>query len=309
MTTIATTTPLDEIRRIVRTLASENASGNMSLEETREAFDRRGASVPLPEGVELSAVQISDALVGERLQPAEGKGGIILYLHGGAFCTGSAMSHRPLAARLAAASGWTVLSLDYRLAPEHRFPAALDDAYIAYRWLLEQGYRPAQTVVAGDSAGGGLAMALLQKLLLEGVEDGLPMPGGAVGLSPWLDLRCTSASYDENGAIDLLATAAGLRFVGAGYVGKHSPTDVLASPYYASSFEGICPLLLQVGGKETLLDEVQHFARAAEQDGAAVTLQVWENMTHVWHSLEDVLPEADRAIEAVARWLDESVRV
>jgi len=197
--------------------------------------------------------------------------------------------------------------VNYRLAPEHPYPAALEDAVASYRWLLSGGHAPGQVVVAGDSAGGTLAMGLLLRSLASG-EASLPMPAGAVGISPWLDLACSSESYVRNAALDPAANAEGLRFLGRGYVRDTPVTDPLASPFYAPDLAGLCPLLLQVGGAETLYDEVVDFGRRAEAAGVPVSLQVWESMMHVWHALVGMLPEADRALDEVGRWIDARMR-
>jgi len=148
--------------------------------------------------------------------------------------------------------------------------------------------------------GGGLVMATLLALK----QRGLAMPAGAIGISAWLDLDCSSQSYQAYKHIDLMANAEGLRFVGRGYANKHISKDALASPFYARDLKGLCPLLLQIGSAETLLDENVAFAKQARLDGVIVELQRWPNMIHVWHSLYGLIPEAAQAIDAIALWIN-----
>jgi monoterpene epsilon-lactone hydrolase len=305
MALISAVTPLDKVQRLISTVAREMSTASMSLDANRRALDERGANVPLPDGILIEDIQISDVITGELLTPScTKKQNVVLYLHGGGFSTGSSISHRPLCAQIARQSQWKVMCVNYRLAPEYKFPCALEDAITSYSWLLSQGYMSADIVFAGDSAGGGLAMAAVQMIMLHKNRQHLPLPAGAIGLSPWLDLECTSESYQENQHIDKFASAQGLRPMGRGYMGDTCSKDPLVSPFYATDLKGMCPLLLQVGSAETLRDEVISFARLAQQDGVDVELQIWENMIHVWHSFGDILPEANMAIRKIADWLD-----
>jgi monoterpene epsilon-lactone hydrolase len=156
----------------------------MSLDANRRALDERGANVPLPDGILIEDIQISDVITGELLTPScTKKQNVVLYLHGGGFSTGSSISHRPLCAQIARQSQWKVMCVNYRLAPEYKFPCALEDAITSYSWLLSQGYMSADIVFAGDSAGGGLAMAAVQMIMLHKNRQHLPLPAGAIGLS------------------------------------------------------------------------------------------------------------------------------
>lgn len=302
---IPSTTSLDAVAQLIRDLRDAAADHTGSLEGSRRALDQGGANFELPEGMLREDVMVSATLSAERLIPRSAKPGTILYFHGGGYSVGSTVSHRPLCAMLAQHGRRELLAINYRLAPEHRFPAAVEDAIEAYRWLLSRGAEAGEVIFAGDSAGGGLALSALQMLAADADGRELPMPAGAVGLSPWLDLECSSPSYETNGDVDLLATASGLRFVGRAYADAEMSTNPLVSPFYAPSLAGLCPLLLQVGSAETLLDEVVHIAKIARESGVEVELQVWENMVHVWHSFPDHLPESERALLAVGRWLDQ----
>ena len=221
----------------------------------------------------------------------------IVYFHGGGFVIGSPNTHRDLIARLAVATPARVLAVDYRLAPEHRFPAAHDDAVTAVRWLHAQGADPAQTAVGGDSAGGNLAAATLCTLR----DAGDPLPAAAVLFCPWVDLLATGGSMDENAAVDF-----GDRELLVGWANDYVPggaRDPRAFPIDAR-LEGLPPLLIQVGGAEVLHDQVIAFADRARAAGVDVTLEVEPAMFHDWHLQAALLPEGARSVEAAARFLD-----
>lgn len=296
-------TSLDYVQNLISAVTQKMSTASRSLEANRQALDEGGASQPLPPGMLLHHLDLSSNLSGVMFTPKEKPKGVILYFHGGGYCTGSAVSHRPLCAQIAQTASRHLLSVNYRLAPEHKYPSALTDALTSYNWLLSQGYPCDQIVFAGDSAGGGLAMAALLHLR-DHCATGLPMPGGAIGLSPWLDLSCSCDSYQRNGHIDQLATAEGLRMMGLGYLGGANVSDPWISPFFANDLEGLCPLLLQVGSAETLVDEVSAFANCASESEVDVELQIWENMVHVWHSFSEDLPESRMAIQSIADWLD-----
>lgn len=279
-------------------LESLNSQG---LAQNRLLFDQNGLNTPLPIGITIEAQEINADVTADWIIPKQDNNKVVIYLHGGAYSVGSSRSHRPICARIAATSGWKILSINYRLAPEHKYPAALDDAISSYQWLL-QTHGPEQVVIAGDSAGGGLVMATLLAIK----QKQLPMPAGAIAISAWLDLECTSPSYEKNQSIDLMATAGGLSFVGRAYASKKINKDPLISPFYANDLTGLCPLLLQVGSAETLLDENTKFAEQAFRNGVAVELQIWPNMVHVWHSLYGLIPEAEQAIVAIGTWLNKN---
>ncbi len=231
-----------------------------------------------------------------RIVPRQGDSGLrVLYLHGGGYAVGAPALYRSMGVRLARLTGATVLIPDYRLAPEHRFPAAVDDALAAYRALLAEGTPPGRLVIAGDSAGGGLALACA----LAARDAGLPMPAGLVGLSPWTDLSASGASLQRNRHRDLVldATLTG-RYIEA-YLGRADRRTALASPLFAD-LSGLPPLLLQASADESLLDDSTRLAAAAEAAGVPVQLDVWHGVWHVWQALPTLLPEADTALLDVA---------
>ncbi len=217
----------------------------------------------------------------------------LLYFHGGAYIFGSTRSHAELIARLALATPARVLAPEYRLAPEHPFPAAVDDALAVYRALLAGGTDPKRLVVAGDSAGGGLTMALLQKLR----EAGDPLPAGAVLICPWVDLTAKGGSLAENAAFDWSNEDVGHTWIAA-YLDGHDRRDPLASPIFAD-MKGLPPLLVQIGGAELLHDQATTLAARAREAGVDVRLVVEPDMVHDWHSFAGVFSHCARAIDDV----------
>lgn len=265
----------------------------------RQGFVAMTADQPLPPDVAVRPVD-AGGVPGEWLEPAEAtQGPILLFLHGGAYVRGSPATHRALVAALCRAAGVRALTLDYRLGPEHRFPAALEDAVAAWRWLLEHsGEPPGRLALAGDSAGGGLSLATLVALR----DAGDPLPAAAALLSPWTDLAHTGASITERAAADPFVDRAYLETMAACYLGGHDPRDPLASPLYADLC-GLPPLLIQVGTAEILLDDSVRVAEAVRRCGGSVTLEQWPDMVHVWHLFAPMLPEGRAGIEQAAAWL------
>ena len=227
---------------------------------------------------------------------------VLLYLHGGAYQIGSPATLRHMVALLSGAAKARVLSVDYRLAPEHPFPAAVDDAIAAYRWLLAGGTDPASVAFAGDSAGGGLALGTLVALR----DAGEPLPAAVVVLSPWTDLALTGESLRSRAAADVMIKPAGMAETAAAYLAGQDPRHPYASPLYAD-LHGLPPVLIHVGDAEVILDDSTRFAARAKGYGVGVTIEVWDEMPHVWHAFAGLLPEADQAIERIGSWLTERI--
>lgn len=224
---------------------------------------------------------------------------VILYLHGGGYAIGSIKSYRSLIAKIAKTTGIRTLAINYRLAPEHPFPAALDDAVEAYRFLLEEElFQPEDIIIAGDSAGGGLSVSTLLALR----DSGLPQPLAAVLLSPWTDLAATGRSYKLRADQDPILPACKIKIFGTNYAGAHPVKSPLISPLYGN-LEGLAPMLIQVGTEEIVFDDSTRLAKKAKEAGTSVKLEVWDKMPHVWHFSWHVLPEARRAIDGIASWL------
>jgi monoterpene epsilon-lactone hydrolase len=243
---------------------------------------------------------------GEWISPANApEDKAILYFHGGGFRIGSVSSHRDLIAQIALASGCRVLAINYRLAPEHRFPAALDDALAAYDWMLGRGLEPGNVAFAGDSAGGNLVLAAM--LALRGRR--LPLPVSAVLMSPWTDLAATGASYVSRAEADPIHQRSMILALAKNYLGgQGDPYDPLVSPLYAD-LRGLPPLLIQVGDRETVLDDSVMFADMARAAGVDVDLQVWDGMIHVFQMFGAELPEAHQAISSIAEFLNRHLHI
>ena len=227
----------------------------------------------------------------------------IVYLHGGGYVSGSVASIRDLTWRLSEAARCRVLALDYRLAPEHPFPAAIEDVAAAYRHLLDEGFAPASIAFAGDSAGGGLVYGSLVKLR----DDGAPMPAAACSFSAWTDLALTGRTLQTNRDVDPMILAEGLRPIADWYLGSTPATTPHASPLYAD-VRGLPPALLQVGSTEVLLDDSRRMAERLEAAGVNAELRIWPDMPHVWQGCGAFLPEARAALAEAGRFLDRRVR-
>jgi acetyl esterase/lipase len=286
------------IRAVREHLAKLPPSSSLTLEQRRTQYERAERAFPTPRDVTIERV-------GAPTQPAEWlrppgarTDAAVLYLHGGGYSIGSPRSHRHLAAAVARAAGVPTLLLDYRLAPEHPFPAALDDAVAAYRFLLDGGIAATNVVIAGDSAGGGLTVATLLALR----DRGLPRPAGGVCISPWVDLTCSGATYVTKAAVDPIVTREGVAAMAQAYVAAGDPKAPLVSPLYAD-LAGLPPLLIQVGGDEVLLDDAVGLAERARSAGVEATLEEWPDMIHVWHWFLPMLDEAERAIDGIGRFV------
>jgi acetyl esterase/lipase len=225
-----------------------------------------------------------------------------MYLHGGGYVIGSTRSHLDVVARLACATAGRVLSVDYRLAPEHPFPAAVDDAVAAYRWWLGEGVDPRHCVIAGDSAGAGLAIAMLVALR----DAGDPLPAAAVCFSPWVDLEGIGASMIRNAQTDPNINLEELLIVADLYLAGADPRTPLAAPLHAD-LRGLPPLLILASSAETLLDDSMRLAKRARQAGVRVRLDVWQHMVHAWPVLAALLPEGREAIEQVAEFVRRAI--
>ena len=223
---------------------------------------------------------------------------VVLYFHGGGYIIGSPRTHRPMLAELSQASGARVLALDYRLAPEHPFPAPVEDAVASYRWLLNEGYDPARIAVAGDSAGGGLTVAMM----VQARYVGLPTPGAGVCISPWVDMEGLGDSMETRAEADPMVTKEGLLLSAKTYLGGGAPRAPLAAPLYAD-LRGLPPILVQVGDAEVLLDDSTRLAGVAREAGVEVQMDVWDDMIHVWHLFAPILPEGKQAIRQAGEFI------
>ena len=223
---------------------------------------------------------------------------VILFFHGGGYCIGSAETHRDLVSRLCTAAGARALSVDYRLAPENPFPAAVDDGVAAYRWLRRQGVPASSIVIAGDSAGGGLALATLLALK----EAGDELPAGGVCMSPVTDHTKSGESMRTKVDLDPMVHPTSSTANSNRYLGGADAKTPLASPLYAD-LKGLPPLLILVGTSEVLLDDSTRFAERAKAAGVSVELEVWDEMIHIWPYFAAILPEARQAIDRMGAFI------
>jgi len=221
----------------------------------------------------------------------------ILYLHGGGYTMGSPQTHKGFTGVLSELSGTRILSVDYRLAPEHPHPAALKDTVSAYRWLLRQGVPPQSIVIGGDSAGGGLTFATLLSLK----EKGEPLPAAAFAISPWTDLAVTGKTVATNAEIDPMITLSGLYYMAELYAGEDDLRSPLISPLYAD-LTGLPPVLIHVGTREMLLSDSIRMADALQKAGVDCTIKQWQDLFHVFQSVVS-LPEARIANEEIAAFI------
>jgi len=223
---------------------------------------------------------------------------VLLYLHGGGYVLGGLDSHRGVAWRLADAAGMRVLLVDYRLAPEHPFPAALDDATACYRFLLEEGYRPENIAIGGDSAGAGLALSTMVNLK----NLGLSLPVCGILMSPWLDLSLSGDSVTTNAEADPMLSPSGLKDMAGHYLGTRDPRAPLASPLFAD-LKDLPPLLVHVGSTEVLLSDAERLVDKAESAGVEIELTVWDKMPHVFQLFAGMVPEANQAVAALGKFV------
>lgn len=281
-------------------LAKLPPSGSLTIAERRAQYERAEKVFPTPPEVKVERVSAPTAPAEWLRPPGAVPGRVVLYLHGGGYVIGSPRSHRHLAAAIAIASAASALLLEYRLAPEHPYPAAVDDATAAYRWLLDGGIAPEHVVIAGDSAGGGLTVATLLALR----DAKLPLPAGSVCISPWVDLTCSGESYRTRADVDPIVERASVAEMAKAYLGSTPARSPLASPLFAD-LRGLPPLLIHVGDAEVLLDDAVQLAERAKAAGVETTLEVRERMIHVWHWFLPMLDEAQSAVEAIGRFARE----
>ncbi len=223
---------------------------------------------------------------------------VLLYVHGGGYVMCSAETHRKMVGHIAKGAGCRALNLDYRLAPEHPYPAALNDTVAAYQWLLAQGVKPTAIAIAGDSAGGGLCLGATLKLR----DLGLPLPAALMTLSPWTDMEATGASMQTRAADDMIVDPSAIGQLAGVYLQGASTRDPYASPLYAA-LKGLPPICIQVGDEEVLLDDAVRFAELAKKAGVDLSLEIFPEMQHVFQIAAGGMPEADLAIAKLAAWL------
>jgi monoterpene epsilon-lactone hydrolase len=272
-----------------------------SIAQMRAQWDAFLTQVSIPASVEH--LRVGEVPCRWIKAPRAAPDRVIMYLHGGGYQIGSLDSHHNVMARLSIASGCSVLGLSYRLAPEHRFPAALDDALAVYRWVL--GWlASARVAVCGDSAGGGLAVALMAAAR----EDGLSLPAAGALMSPWVDMLALGQSYVENSSTDPVTSRSMILLMAKAYLGRHGdPRDPRASPVLAD-LQGLPPLFVQAAEQEVLLDDAATLVRRAQAAGVDAELRIYPGMIHVFQLFAGQLDEADDALTDMAMFLDQHIR-
>ncbi len=272
-----------------------------SIQDMRQRIDSSAQWLKTPSKVSLQVVQVAGVPAEWLVPEGAHEDGVLLYFHGGAFIICSPRTHRLIVSQLALASGVRALSVDYRLAPEHPFPAGLEDCLAVYRWLLQNGTSPQKVVVAGDSAGGNLALALLLALR----EAGDPLPAAAVCLSPVTDMAGTGESIRAKSKTDPILPALVPVDVLKSYIGEEDPRQPLISPLYGD-LRGLPPVLLHVGEDEILLDDSTRLAERAAQAGVEAKAVVWPHMWHVFQAFAPFLPEARESIAQIGKFVREA---
>jgi len=268
------------------------------LSERRKRLDGLGDVYPVPADVRVDPADAAGVAAEWTTTPAADPSRAMLFLHGGGYVSGSIESHRVMVAEAGRQAGVRTLALGYRLAPEHPFPAALDDALAGYRFLLAQGFDPSRVVIAGDSAGGGLAIATMVSLR----DAGMALPGCAWCVSPWVDLAMTGESMTTKAATDPLIQKDYLEELAAAYLNGADAATPLASPLHAG-LAGLPPLLIQVGSAETLLDDSVRLAGRAGAADVRVILEVWPDMIHVWPLFHQQVAAGRRALASAGTFI------
>ena len=261
--------------------------------QRRRDIGERGLAYGLRPDVKVEPVTANGVRAEWSSTPGAIDDAALLYLHGGGYVIGSLDSHRHLVAEAGRAAGCWALAVDYRLAPEHPFPAAVEDAVAGYRYLLGRGLKPNRIAIAGDSAGGGLVVSAMVAIR----DAGLPQPGCGWCISPWVDMEAAGETMTSRSTADPMVQKAGILDMARLYLNGADPRSALASPIYAD-LKGLAPLLIQVGAAETLLDDALALAKAAGAADVYVDLQIWPEMIHVWHLFHPELKAGIRAIDS-----------
>ncbi|OJJ19130.1 hypothetical protein BKI52_20150 [marine bacterium AO1-C] len=273
---------------------------NVGINQLRNLLQLGTLGMFIPFGVNLKKTKIKNRdaewLIPDKAHPNK----VLLYFHGGGYALGSTDTHRSMVGIFAKRSGVSVLLASYRRIPESPFPAALNDAMAAYEGLLEQGYKPEDILVGGDSAGGGLAITL--QLMLK--EKEIALPAGSICLSPWTDLAITGDSVQKNIHRDPLTDIPRMKKWGRIYAGKEAITNPLISPMYGK-LTGFGPMLVQASTDEVLYDDARRLVEHAERDNVKIDFQEWQGLMHWWHLFWQVVPEANEAIDKIVTFMQE----
>jgi monoterpene epsilon-lactone hydrolase len=262
------------------------------LGELRKVGDMDAERFPLDSGVKVEQVVANNVPAEWTTSPGADHKRVVLYLHGGGFVFGSILSHRHLVAEIGRVARCRTLAIDYRLAPEHPFPAPVEDAIAAYRFLLESGIQPRHITIAGDSAGGGLVISTLVAIK----EAGLQQPACGWAISPWVDMEARGETFGTLADVDPMVKKSAIDELAITYLNGADPRSPLASPIHAD-LRNIAPLLIHVGAAEVLLDDALKLAQRAGAANVPVRLEVWPDMVHIWHVFHRILKDGRRAVE------------
>jgi acetyl esterase/lipase len=288
----------DEMASVLEILWAAPDNDGAPIEQRRADMDAVAGATPMAEGTEVEPVDVDGVACEWLRSPGARTDAALVYLHGGGYCIGSLVSHKPMASKVGAAAGLPVLLVDYRLGPEHPFPAAVDDAVAVVRWLVGQGVAPDGIAFAGDSAGGGLALATLLELR----DAGDDLPGAAACLSPWTDLTLGEPSVDANADTDPMLSRARLQTYADWYLGDQDPRHPSASPRFAD-LGRLPPVVIHVAAEEILLDDARLVAEGIAAAGGTVEYEAWPGTFHVFHATCGLTPEGDDAVAAVGSFL------
>lgn len=286
------------VRAFLAEARSDDAA-QPSWEDMRAGYEATGMNMPVAGGVVVDKAKLGE-VSGLKLVPETAEAGrTLLYFHGGGYVIGSPLSHRGMVSEIAKSMRATAWSMDYRMAPEAPFPAAIEDGLASYKALLEAGVDPAKMIIAGDSAGGGLTMATAISIR----EAGLPLPGALAPISPWVNLANDGPAYRTKAASDPMVMKPGIDLMAAAYLNGVEAGNPLASPLGAD-LSDLPPMLIQVGSEEVLLSDSTMLAARAGAAKVPVTLEIWPEMVHVFHFFYPMLTDARTAIARLGAWTD-----
>lgn len=286
------------IDKLMDTLRERGTPEGLSLEERRARMEEIGDRFPAPDSAAVEPVEFGGRPAEWVYDASADQGRVMLYVHGGGYVQGTLATHRNMVYEIAKAMGGRVLNLDYRLAPEHPFPAAVDDTVAAWKQLLDAGQDPAKASFGGDSAGGGLVVAAL----MAARDQGLALPACGCCISPWTDLVGLGQTMATKADEDPMVNRAALDFFADLYAGSTDKRDPLVSPNFGD-LSGLPPLLVQVGTAETLLDDSRRLAMRARHAGVAVDYAEWEGMPHIWHIFNPLLQQSRDAIQELGDYV------
>jgi len=288
--------PIDQVREMLKSLVGGPDTPFM---ERRAQSEKFAAAFPMPHDMRISQGALANVPV-EWIRPDDAHPDrVFFHVHGGGYVLGNPASSRPFTTEFARRARCRVVSIDYRLAPEHPFPAAVTDCLVAYSALLASGTRPQDIAIGGESAGGGLAVATL----IAARTARLAMPASLIAISPWTDLACNAPSYRTLAHVDPLLNARTLKEMAEAYIQAGDPHAPTASPAHAD-LNGLPPMLIHVGSEEVLLDDATALERRARASGTNATLEIWPGMIHVWHMFHPMLPQAGEAIAKLAEFVE-----